>query len=303
MSRPASECDASRDVRDRDDAGAALVELGRGDAADVAEALHDARASGELVAEPPGRLLGDHHDAGAGRLAPEDGAADRDRLARDDLRHGVAALHRVRVHHPRHRLLVGGHVGCGDVGVRADLADELRREAARELLELAQRQRVRVAADTALRAAVREPQERALPRHPRRESGALAERDLGVVAHAALRRAEQGRVLDAVAGEDLDRAVVAAERDADDDRALGVAEPLGDQVRDVRVGKRLLVLGARHAEQRACPTRGPAPPATHPARTRGGVYGRASFGRRGGPWGHPAPPPTFEPNGREFAGP
>ena len=33
---------ASRDVRDRDDARAAVVQLRRGDAADVAEALHDA---------------------------------------------------------------------------------------------------------------------------------------------------------------------------------------------------------------------------------------------------------------------
>ena len=108
-------------------------------------------------------------------------------------------------------------------------------------------------ADPALRAAVRQPQQRALPRHPGGERGALAERDLGVVADAALRRAEHGRVLDAVAGEDLDRAVVAAERDADDDRALGVAEPLGDHVGDARVRKRLLVLGPRHAEQRRVP--------------------------------------------------
>ena len=47
-------------------------------------------------------------------------AADRDRLAGDDLRHGVALLHRVRVHHPRHRLLVRRHVGRGDVLLRAD---------------------------------------------------------------------------------------------------------------------------------------------------------------------------------------
>ena len=36
---------AARDVRDRDHAGAALVQLRRGDTADVAEALHDARAA------------------------------------------------------------------------------------------------------------------------------------------------------------------------------------------------------------------------------------------------------------------
>ena len=135
---------ASRDVGNRDDAGAALVQLRRGDAADVAEALDDAGATGELVAEPPRGLLGDHHDPGAGRLATEDGATDRDRLAGDHLGHRVAPLHRVRVHHPGHGLLVRGHVRRRDVGVRADLADQLRREAARELFELAQRERVRV---------------------------------------------------------------------------------------------------------------------------------------------------------------
>ena len=50
--------------------------------------------------------------------------------------------HRVRVHHPRHRLLVRRHVGRRDVGLRADLAHELGREAARQPLELARRERI-----------------------------------------------------------------------------------------------------------------------------------------------------------------
>ena len=83
--------------------------------------------------------LDHHHDAGAGRLRPEDRAADRDRLAGDDLRDGVADLHRVRVHHPGHRLLVGRHVGRRDVLLRADHRQELGGEAARDRLELAAR--------------------------------------------------------------------------------------------------------------------------------------------------------------------
>ena len=43
----------------------------RGDAADVAEALHDAALVGELPAEPLARALDHHHDADAGRLVPE----------------------------------------------------------------------------------------------------------------------------------------------------------------------------------------------------------------------------------------
>ena len=115
------------------------------------------------------------------------------------------------------------------------------------------RQRVRVAAHAALRAAVRQAQERALPRHPRAQRRALAERDLGVVADAALRRPEHGRVLDAVAGEDLPAAVVAAERHAHDEGPLREAQPLGHHRRDVRVRQRLLELRARHEEQRRVP--------------------------------------------------
>ena len=60
----------------------------------------------------------------------------------------------------------------------------------------------RIAADAALGAAVRETEQRALPGHPDRERSALAERDLRVVADAALRRPEHGGVLDAIARED-----------------------------------------------------------------------------------------------------
>ena len=91
--------------------------------------------------------------------------------------HGVALLHRVGVHHPGHRLLVRGDVGGRDVDPRADERREIGGEPAREALELVARERARVAADAALGAAVRQPQERALPGHPHRERGALAEVD------------------------------------------------------------------------------------------------------------------------------
>ena len=116
------------------------LQLGRRDAADVAEALHDAALPGERPAEP----VAGARDAPSRRRAPV--ASWRkteppidDRLPGDDLRHRVAALHRVRVHHPRHRLLVRRHVRRGDVLLRADDRQQLRGEAAREPLELAAR--------------------------------------------------------------------------------------------------------------------------------------------------------------------
>ena len=99
-------------------------------------------------------------------------------------------LHRVGVHHPGHRLLVRGHVRRRDVLLRADDRQQLRGEAAGDLLQLVRREVMRVAAEAALGAAVGQPQERALPGHPHRQRGAFAERDLGVVADAALRRPE-----------------------------------------------------------------------------------------------------------------
>ena len=150
--------DTARQVGHGDHAGASRRELARGDAADVAEALHHAPLVRKPPAESSACAVDHHHDADAGRLVPEHGATDRDRLARDDLRDGVALLHRVRVHHPRHGLLVRRHVGCRDVLLRADDVDELGGVAPCESLQLRLRHLTRIAAHAALRAAVRQPQ-------------------------------------------------------------------------------------------------------------------------------------------------
>ncbi len=133
---PVRRVDPARDVRDGEHLRAPRGEVPRSDAADVPEALDDAALLGEVPAEPQARALDDHHDAGAGCLAAEDGAADRDRLAGDDLRNRVTDLHRVRVHHPGHRLLVRRHVGRRDVLLRADHRQQLDREPPRQTLEL-----------------------------------------------------------------------------------------------------------------------------------------------------------------------
>ena len=49
-------------------------------------------------------------------------------------------------------------------------------------------------------------------------------------------------MLDAVGREDLDLTRVEMDRDGDDDRVLGIAEPLGDAGLDRRVRERLLEL-------------------------------------------------------------
>jgi len=203
--------------------------------------------------QPVTRAADDHDDACAGRLVPEDRPADRDRLSGHDLGHCVAALHRVRVHHPRHRLLVRRHVWRRDVLLWPDDREQLGGEPARQALELSERECARIAANAALRPAVRQAEEGALPGHPHRERGALSEGHLRVVADSALRRAHDAGVLDAVAGEDDPSAVVHAHRDADDGRALGVSEPLGDVIGNVRDRDRLIELRDRHAVKRRIP--------------------------------------------------
>ena len=229
------------------------MQLARGDPTDVAEALHDAVLRCEVPIEPLARALDDHHDAGAGRLVSKHGAADRDRLARDDLRDGISLLHRVRVHHPGHRLLVRRHVGRRDVELWPDERRELGGEPARDARELALRHLARVAAHAALRAAVRQAQERALPGHPHRKRGALAEIDAGVVANAALRRPEHGRVLHAVGRERRVRAVVHPHREGQDQRALGSTQALRDHVRDFGQLEGVLELCRGLLEERRVP--------------------------------------------------
>ena len=166
--------------------------------------------------------------------------------------------------------------------------------------------------------AVGQPQQRTLPRHPHCEGGALAERDTRVVADPTLRRPHHARVLHAVAGEDDPRAVVELHRAGDDDRPLGVTEPLGDSQVDVgvrhglvelsdrgaverrvelEVGERRDVLGARHrvvSVSGVCPL-GRVPGASGSSlrsrREGGGVCGPAGPATGGaGPGGRPAGP-------------
>ena len=68
----------------------------------------------------------------------------------------------------------------------------------------------------------------ALPGHPRRERGDFVEGHAGVIADAPLRRPERDVVLDAVAGEDLNLAVVHLDRAGHDDLTLGMGEDLPD---------------------------------------------------------------------------
>ena len=113
--------------------------------------------------------------------------------------------------------------GAGTSFLRADRVDDLGDVAARQRFDLALRHLGRVADDAALAAAERNVRDGALPGHPRGQRGHFVERDAGVIADAALGRAERDVVLHAIAGEDLDLAVVHLHRTRHDDLPLGDA--------------------------------------------------------------------------------
>ena len=132
--------DAPRDVRDGDHPGAAEHELVRRHARRPSRSPGRRRRSRRAGSRAELERLVDHHDdADPGRLRAKHRPADRQRLPGHDLRHRVPDLHRVRVHHPGHRLLVGGHVRSGDVALGPDDRQELRGEAPRQALALCHR--------------------------------------------------------------------------------------------------------------------------------------------------------------------
>jgi hypothetical protein len=133
-----------------------------------------------------------------------------------------------------------------------------------------------LATDAALRAAVGEAEEGALPGHPHREGRALTECHRRVVADPTLRRPEDTRVLDPIAGKDADRAVVAADRNRNRERSLGEPEHLGYPRRDTRVQEgavqlaecrpkeRIVELGRQRRRKRICRRPGHAASLTSP---------------------------------------
>ena len=206
----------------------------------VAEALDRDRRLRQVHAEVRDRL-DDAEDRAAGRrLVAAFGAAQADRLAGHDARDRVARVHRIGVHHPGHDLGVGVDVRGRDVLLGADEDLDLGEEPAGQALELLLAELLGIDDDAALAAAVRDADDRALPGHPHREGLDLVERDVLVVADAALGRTAAQVVLDAVAGEDLDRPVVHVDREvagefaprlAQDEPHPGVqVEPLGGEI-------------------------------------------------------------------------
>ena len=135
-------------------------------------------------------------------------------------------MHGIGVHYPGHRLLVGVHVGGGDVLLGPDEIEQLGGVAAGHALQLALRHFVRIADDAALGAAERNVHHRALPRHPARQRADFVEVHVGPVAQSALGRAARNGVLHAVSGEDFEVPVVHLHRDMNNNFAARTTQNL-----------------------------------------------------------------------------
>ncbi len=258
-------------VADGDGRDAELAEDGGGVRAHVAEALDHEGGALEVEVLLLGPLGDAVDDALAGGLLAAEGAAAGDGLAGDDaldaLLVDVADGVGVGVHGPGHGLAVGADVGRGDVKIGADVAAEREEEAAGDALELGLGEVAGVALHAALAATVGEPHQRALPGHHGGERLAVIEGDIFVVADAALEGPQDVRVLDAVALEEADVAVIHAHREVDDDLVLGLrqdgadvrleADGIGGLVEvaldDLEEVVLLRLLGAQRRDRRCCP--------------------------------------------------
>ena len=136
------------------------------------------------------------------------------------------------------------------VAVGAEDVHDPRGVAARDALELTLRQLARIADHAALAAAERHVDDGALPRHPRGQRGDLIEGHAGMVADTALGRSQRDVVLDTVAREHLDLAVVALDGARHGDLPLRMGQDLPDagiEIENTRRPFELLEHRAEHA--------------------------------------------------------
>ena len=119
-------------------------------------------------------------------------------------RHRLPHVHGVGVHDPRHRLLVGVHVRRGNVLLRPDELDQLRRVAARQPLQFA----LDILCGSQITPPFAPPNGMLTTAHfhviQLASARTSSRRHVRRVADAALARPRARRVLHAIAGEDLD---------------------------------------------------------------------------------------------------
>ncbi len=223
-----------------------LVEADGGVLRDVAEALDGSDRLGRIHLEVLHRLADGVDDAVAGGFGAPERAAAAQGLAGDDAGGVLPDELGVLVHHPAHHLRVGADVRGGDVLARADIAPHLLHPAAAQALLLGDGEGGGVNGHAALAAAQGDIGDGALPGHPHRQGAHGVERLGGVEADAALVGAAGVVVLDAVAEEEPERAIVHAHRELELELAGGPAQDLRHLGVQVELPGDVVELALRH---------------------------------------------------------
>ena len=139
----------------------------------------------------------------------------------------------VGIHHPGHHLGVGSQVRGRDVPVGGQEVLNIRGVTPGEAVEFTLTQAGGIALDAALGSAEREIQEGVFPSHKGRERTDFVQVGQRVIADATLVGAAGAIVLDPIAAENLDPAIVHAHRHLDSEFAPGAAEHLAQAVGEV----------------------------------------------------------------------
>ena len=166
-----------------------------------------------------------HHAAPRGFFAP-DRSAEYDWFTGDDAQFLMSDHHAVSVEHPAHHLRIRSGIGRGDVLHRPDERENFARISASESFLFSDGKRPRIANHAALGSAVGKIDEGVLPGLQHRQRHDFIAIDGDVVSNAALEGSARVVVLGAVAGEDLNAAVIHPHRAGDAEDAFGGGEDL-----------------------------------------------------------------------------
>ena len=240
----------ARHIADSDNLRSVFRQTFRRVAADIAEALYYCRTVRHFHVEIFSRLAGKKYQAATRGFRAAQRTAQHNGFAGDDLAYRPPHLLAVGVHDPRHRLLIGAHVGSRDVAVGTDDVDNLHRVPPREPLQFTSRQVRGINADPAFRAAKRKLHQGAFPGHPHGQCGHFAQTDVFVIPDAALGGSHGQCVLNAITKHIFNvLVVVAAKRDADHGRPLRIQQSQLDilvQVHDLCRAQKLLLREPKH---------------------------------------------------------
>ena len=160
-------------------------------------------------------ILDGEHNAAPGSLASSKRSAKFDRLACNNSVNAVAFEHAVGVHHPSHNSSVRSYIRSRNILFRSDQRRDSGRESSGDRANLIFREFAGIADNTALSAAIRDIDDRALERHPCCQSPYFILIDIRMEADSSFGRSAGSGMLDTVAFEYLRASIIHTHRNRD----------------------------------------------------------------------------------------